>query len=52
LNGWYYFKVGTVLNDNAKETLIGNGAALDLFFQSVGDAISGWHWGEPMPISV
>jgi Ca2+-binding RTX toxin-like protein len=52
LNGSYYFKLGTVLNDNIKVSVIGSATASDLFFQSVGDTISGQHSGELPPISV
>jgi hypothetical protein len=42
LNGSYFLNAATVGNDsNMKDTLIGNSAAMDLFFQSMNDVISG-----------
>ena len=51
-NGSYYLKAGTVFNDNAVDSLIGSATAMDLFFRSAGDTISGQHAGELLPISV
>ena len=46
LNGSYWFKAGTVLNNHKTDRLIGSTAAMDLFFDSIGDTISGKRSGE------
>ncbi len=46
VNGPYYLRPGTVFNDSVADTLYGGPTALDLFFRSVGDTLSGQRSGE------
>ncbi len=52
LNGSYYLNASTVFDDHVVDVLIGNAAAMDLFFRSPGDLIIGRHARELPPISV
>jgi Ca2+-binding RTX toxin-like protein len=53
LNGTYYLTPGTVFNDgNAVDKLSGNATAYDLFFQSLGDTLSGGRSDNHAPILV
>ena len=48
----YYLRSGTVFNDHAPDIVIGNAAAMDLFFKSAGDMVVGRRVGDLPPISV